>query len=135
MRPATGGRSAEQRLDERRLARAVRADHGHALAALDHEPGIVEQRLVARAQREVLGLDHDAPAALDLGEAERERAVAARRLDALGMRWIAFAFDCAWRERVPARNLSTKRCSRSISACWRSNASAWFASAIAFSRR
>ena len=57
------------------------SDHRHALTALDHEPGIVEQRLVARAQREVLGLDHDAPAALDLGEAERERAVAARRLD------------------------------------------------------
>ena len=36
-----------------------------------------------------LGLDHDAPAALDLREAERERPVAARRLDALACAAIA----------------------------------------------
>src|SRR4029077_15727797 len=47
----------------------------------DHETRVIEELLVAGAQLDVLGLDHDAPAALDLREAERECAVAARRLD------------------------------------------------------
>src|SRR4051794_24553986 len=40
-----------QRLDQRRLAGAVRADERDVLAALEPQLGVVEELLVARAQR------------------------------------------------------------------------------------
>ena len=76
---------ADDRLEQRRLARAVRADQGHVLAALEHELGVREQRLRARCEVEALGLDHRPPAPRRLQELEAERApLAARRLDAHG---------------------------------------------------
>ena len=126
---------AEQRLHERRLARAVRPDQRDALAALDDEAGTVEQRLVAclaRVQCSASSTSRPLRSTFEKPNASARCGAAlstrSHPLDRLGPRR-------AWRERVPARNLSTKRCSRSSSACWRSNASACFAIASAFSRR
>ena len=50
-RPCAGGAAPEQRLEQRRLAGAVRPDQRDVLAALERELRAVEQLLVARAQR------------------------------------------------------------------------------------
>ena len=49
--PAAGLAAAEDRLEQRRLARAVRADQRDVLAALERERRVVQQLLVAGAQR------------------------------------------------------------------------------------
>ena len=90
-------------LEQRRLAGAVRPDQRDMLAALEHELGVLEERLRARGEVEALGLDHH-PAAPDrLQELEAERAPAgARRFDALAsIRAICFSFACACRDFVP----------------------------------
>ena len=62
-------------------------------------------------------------------------ALSLRGASTRSIRSSSFCRDCAWRERVPALNLATKRSRRAISSRWRSNASAWFCSASARSRR
>ena len=74
---------AEQGLDERGLAAAVRADQRDALPALDRERGVLEQRLVAVPEHEAVDLGDDPAAARGLREAERERLLAPWAVDAL----------------------------------------------------
>ena len=75
--------AADDRVEQRRLAGAVRSDEGDVLAALEHELGVLEQRLVACGERDLLGLEHHSAAARGLEELEAQRpALALRRLDA-----------------------------------------------------
>src|SRR5204863_5809930 len=70
------------RLEQRRLARAVRAHEGNVLAPLDCEGRVLEELLAADRDLEPARLDHRAPAARRLQELEPERAAAlVRRLD------------------------------------------------------
>ena len=78
--------AADDRLEQRRLARAVRADQGDVLAPLEHELGVLEQRLRARSEVESLRLDDHSPAAHGLQELEAERATAgAGGVDTFGL--------------------------------------------------
>ena len=74
--------AVHERLEQRGLPRAVRADQGDVLTALEHELRVLEQLLVARGEVDPRRLD-DRPAAPGrLQELEAERAPAdARRLD------------------------------------------------------
>src|SRR5205085_9537541 len=80
-------RLADERVQQRRLARAVGADERDVLAALEPELGVVEQdpgRVGADLDATVLELEDHAPAALRRLERELERALVARvALDAL----------------------------------------------------
>ena len=73
------------------------------LAALEHELGVLEQRLRARREVESLRLDDHPAAARGLEELEAERAAA--RLGAstrsASIRAICFSFACACRDFVP----------------------------------
>jgi hypothetical protein len=69
---------AEQRLQHRRLARAVGTDQRHVLAALQRDRGAVQQLLLAGAHVEPLRVDHDPAAPRRLEELEAERAPRAR---------------------------------------------------------
>jgi len=51
---------AGQRAHQRRLARTVRSDQGHAIALLDHEIEAVDHDVVAVRAAQALELDHDA---------------------------------------------------------------------------
>ena len=70
---------AEDRLEQRRLAGAVRADEPDVLAALEGERRLGQQLLVARAHAELGRLEHRAAAASGLEELEPERPAAARQ--------------------------------------------------------
>ena len=77
----------EDRREQRRLPGAVRPDEPDLLAALDDERRVVEQPLVSRGERDVLGLEHDPPAARRVEEVEPERAALLRqRLDLVSRR-------------------------------------------------
>src|SRR4051812_47416095 len=69
----------EHRLEERRLARAVRAHQRDVLAALDRKAGSLEQDPVSDRNAQVLGLDDRAPAARRLEELEAESPGLARQ--------------------------------------------------------
>ncbi len=80
--PAAGGRAlADERLQQRRLAGAVRRHDRQALPALQREPGPADQPPAGDLHVEAVHLDHDAAAALRLGEPERQVRLAAGRLD------------------------------------------------------
>ena len=64
--------AVEQRLEERRLAGPVRADEPHVLAALERQPRVVEQLLVAGRDPQSLGLDHGSAAPGRVEEVETE---------------------------------------------------------------
>ena len=72
-------RVAEQRLEERRLARAVRADQRDVLAALEREDDVASSVLVARRELDAFDLDHGPPASRRLQELEAEALRAARQ--------------------------------------------------------
>ena len=76
---------ADQRLDQRRLARTVRSDHRHPATALEYEAAMLEEDAVAGRQLEVFDLHHDAAGLGRLGEAELHRDVTAWHLDALDL--------------------------------------------------
>src|SRR3954454_19723537 len=65
---------ADQRLEQRRLAGAVRTDERHVLAALEPQLGAVEQDLARHLEAAVLELEDHAPRTLRRLEGERERA-------------------------------------------------------------
>ena len=122
--PPRGGLApAEHRLEQRRLARAVRADERHVLAALEREARRREQRLVARAEREPVGLDHDPARALRVQELEPERPplAGARLRPGAFRRSISLCFDFAWLAFVAlAPKRSTNRSSCAIFSASRS---------------
>ena len=64
---------AEERLEERRLARSVGPDERDVLPPLEHDRGAVEQELVAGGDDEVVRLEHDPAGARGLQELEAER--------------------------------------------------------------
>ena len=68
---------AEQRLEQGRLAGAVRPDESDVLAPLDRERDVGEQLLVAGREVESLSLGHGAAASLRLEEVEAELLAAA----------------------------------------------------------
>src|SRR6266545_1901613 len=70
--PAVFVSPAEQRLEERRLARAVRADKRDVLTALEREGRVVEQLALADSHAELLRLDDRSPASWWIDEAEAE---------------------------------------------------------------
>ena len=79
-RARVGRALAHERLEQRRLAGAVRADEGDVLPALDHERAAVDQLLAARREPQPLDLD-DGPARPGrLEELEAERAAAPRQV-------------------------------------------------------
>ena len=65
---ALGRAAPDQGLDKGRLARPVGADQGQALAPLEREPDVGDQRPARHHDVDHLGLDHDAAAALGLGK-------------------------------------------------------------------
>jgi hypothetical protein len=67
----------EDRLEQRRLARAVRPDERDVLAALDRERASVEQHARRRSRPRALRLDDRAAAARRLEELEAELRVCA----------------------------------------------------------
>ncbi len=76
--PEAGGAAvermpAEQSEEQGRLPAAVRADEADLLATLDRKRRILEQQLVARGERDALGLEDDAPGARRAEEVEPER--------------------------------------------------------------
>src|SRR6185312_7364760 len=75
--------AAEQRLEQGRLARAVRPDQGDPLPALDGEVGALDERAPGDGHVEPLRLDDDPAAALRRRKAEAERALRRRPVDAL----------------------------------------------------
>ncbi len=82
---ARGERSAAgERLDQRRLARAVGAHQRDVLAALDPDVGFLEQHAPRHLDPAAFELEHHPSRALRVGERERQRAPVARlALDAL----------------------------------------------------
>ncbi len=68
---------AEQRLEQGRLSRAVRADQRDVLATFEREGGAAQQLALADAHVDSFSLDHRAAAARRLQELESERARAA----------------------------------------------------------
>src|SRR5262249_1738085 len=75
---------AEQRLEQGRLAGAVRADERDVLAALDRERRFAQQRPPGNGELDLLCLDDDAAGPLRLQEVEAECAPrVARHLDAV----------------------------------------------------
>ena len=58
-RARVGRAMADERLEQRRLARPVRADERDVLPALDHERAALDQLLASRREPEALDLDHD----------------------------------------------------------------------------
>src|SRR5438552_2144110 len=77
--PGIGTAPAEDRFDQRRLAGAVRADERDMLAALDRKRRVVQQRPPWDADLERLRLEHGAPAARRVDEAETEPSRLARQ--------------------------------------------------------
>ncbi len=71
-------RTSEERLEQRRLAGAVRADQRHVLAAVDRERGVSHQDAAARTHFEILGLHHRAAGTRRVEELEAERPAPAR---------------------------------------------------------
>ena len=84
-----GGAILHQRLQQRRLARPVRADEGDVLAALDHEGGPVEQRLAARREPQPFDLHDRSSRAGRLEELEADVAAAVREILELSGRLLA----------------------------------------------
>src|SRR5262249_44634898 len=82
--PPGGGRAAEQRLEQRRLAGAIRADERDVLAALDRERRVLEERAAGHGERDAFRLDDHAPRALRLQKSEPQPAP--RRARNLGAR-------------------------------------------------
>src|SRR5439155_19964516 len=72
--PRGGVAPAEDRLEQRRLARAVRPDERDVLAALERERGAGQQPAPTDLHVEAVGLEDGAPAARRLEELEAERA-------------------------------------------------------------
>ena len=70
--PVLDGMPVEDRCEQRRLARPIRADEPDLLAALDDDRGAVEEPLVSGRERDVLGLEDDAPAPRRVEEVEAE---------------------------------------------------------------
>ena len=95
----------------------------------------VDERALGDLDDEVLGLDARRASSGSVLGKPKASALSLRGASTRSMRSSSFCRDCAWRERVPALNLATKRSRRAISSRWRSNASAWFCSASARSRR
>ncbi len=91
--PFAASRPAEQRLEQRRLAGAVRPDERDVLAALERERRAVQQLPLADAQVEALDLEHRAPAARRLQELEPERARAPREQRDLVGRLLPLALE------------------------------------------
>src|SRR5439155_19237467 len=71
---------AEHRLEERRLAGAVRPHEGDVLATLEHECSAVEQRLLPRRDVERIRLEYDASRTCGLQELETECSPSPREL-------------------------------------------------------
>jgi hypothetical protein len=71
--------AADDRLEQRRLPRAVGADQRHVLAPLEHELRVGEERLRPGGEVEALRLEHDPAAPGRLQELEAERAAAVPR--------------------------------------------------------
>ena len=78
-RPAGGLAVAEHRLEQRRLARAVRADQRDVLAALDRERRVLERCLSPAVTSRSSASTHRAAAARRLEELEAERLAAPRQ--------------------------------------------------------
>ena len=76
---------AGQQFDERRLAGAVHAHQGDAVAALDDEVHAAEDEFLAVALGDVLKLGHDAAARLGLGKRKMDGLLFGRQLDALDL--------------------------------------------------
>src|SRR4051794_39370500 len=85
----------DHRLEQRRLARAVRSDERDMLAALQRERHVAQQCAVADRQRQAVGLDDRASAARRLQELEPERAVSPRQQRDLLRRLLAFLLQPA----------------------------------------
>ena len=103
-RAGRGLAAAEQRLEQRRLARAVRADEGDVLAALERERDAVEQLLVAgrdaRALRPRRRSGRSAPASgtrsrASAGSSSGARARPPGRLRSVSSRPMCVSFACA----------------------------------------
>jgi hypothetical protein len=83
----------ENRLEQRRLARAVRADQRHVLAALEREGDTREQGLLAGRNAEPFGLEHGAAAPSRVEEVEAEALATARKEVDLPRRMSAFLLE------------------------------------------
>ena len=122
--PGDGLPLAEDRLQQRRLPGAVRADEGDVLAPLDRELDALQQRLVPAAISTPFDLGDRPAAALRLQELETEplarrvrRAISppARRAPSRAARSrVSFAWAC-WAMFFLYRKRSTKRSRRSMS--------------------
>jgi hypothetical protein len=86
---------AEQRFEQRRLPRAVRADEGDLLAALEDEVGALEQPLVAGGEGDALGLEHDAAGSPRVQEVETQRPPFPRQRRELAARSRPLAFQAS----------------------------------------
>ena len=69
----------EDRGEQRRLSRSVRPDEPDLLATLDDDCRSVEELLVTGRERDVVGLEDDAPAARRVEEVEAERTALLRQ--------------------------------------------------------
>ena len=83
-RAAVGRKLAGQQLEQRRLARAVRADQPDAVAALHAQREIADDRPFAEAFRHAIGVDHDLRLHVVLGERQLGRARRAQHRRPLG---------------------------------------------------
>ena len=83
--PADGRLLAGEQLDERGLARAVHADQGHAVAALNARSARPQDLLRAVALRQPLGLHHHAPRRRRLRKLEVNHRLFFGNLDALDL--------------------------------------------------
>ena len=93
--PPSGLAMADERLEQRRLARAVRTDERDVLLALDHERAVLDQLLAARREAETLDLDHDPAAARRLQELEPEAPSPLRQVLELPRRLLALLLEAA----------------------------------------
>ena len=75
--PAIELAAAGQRLDQRRLAGAVRPDERHVFAPLQPQLAVLEQRPAGHLEPPALHVEHHPPRSLRAAELEAERAVVA----------------------------------------------------------
>ena len=92
-RARVGRAVADERLEQGRLARAVRADERDVLPALDHERAALEQLLAACREAEPVDLDHDPAGAGRLQELEAERAPSLGEVLELARRLLALLLE------------------------------------------
>ena len=114
--PGQGRAAADQGLDQRGLAGAVRPHHGQPLAALQVKPTPLTSVRPGTPTSRPSDLDHDAARCAPPWGSRRRAWRSRRGASARSMRSSRFWRDAACRERVPARKRSTNRSRRAISA-------------------